>query len=263
MTLRPLLLGALSLGCSQAAVLTSHASPVDFSQGLWTVSPTLTSQYIFRGVKLADSSFQPWVDYTAGPLSIGVWASAALEDRVAGDSDPELDLYGAYTFSSRAGAFSFVPGFYLYTYPDARSEIGLYSTTLEPSLAVVFTAEGIQFTPKLYYDLMLRGATYEITAAIALPLTRLGTELDFTATAGTFKSSDVTHAAAPEVKNWGDYWSFGVAVPVQISVRSKLTLAVLYSEGRNNYYKQGQAPREQNEGAGRHTSVTLGYSITL
>lgn len=240
-----------------------RAAPFDASNGIWTVSPAFTSKYLYRGVELGGASFQPWIDYTVGNLSVGVWSSFALENRAAGDSDPELDLYGSYIFSNAAGSFSIVPGVYLYTYPDSEPEDGVHRATLEPSLGAIFRVAGIQFTPKIYYDLMLKGATYEVTAAVALPLTRWGTELDLTATAGTFKLKDATDRTTPAVKNWGDYWQIGVAVPVQVSMHSKVTAAVSYSEGRNNFFKQGTLPRERNENADGKMAVTLTYSITL
>jgi len=243
--------------------LPAQAASLGDEPGEWTIAPAFTSHYLFRGVELAGACFQPAVDYTKGPLSLGVWSSFAMEDRVDGDSDPEIDLYGSYTFSSESEAFSIVPGFNLYTYPDAEKSDGLYTATFEPSLAAIFSVAGVEFTPKVYYDFMLEGATYEITAAVALPLTSLGTELDFSASVGTFKWNEVAADTSPPVKNWGDYWTVGVAVPVQVTARSNVTVAVIYSEGRDNYYKQGTLPQEINESAHGKTAVTLTYSITL
>ena len=251
------------IGLLASCAASGGAAPFDASTGTWTVSPAFTSKYLYRGVELAGASFQPWIDYTVGNLSVGLWSSFALEDRVDGDADPELDLYGSYVFSNAAGSFSVVPGVYLYTYPDAESNNGVHRATLEPSLGAIFRVAGIQFTPKVYYDVTLKGTTYELTAAVALPLTTLGTELDFSATAGTFKVSDAIERSTPAVKNWGDYWMMGVAVPVQVSPRSKVIAAIIYSEGRNNFFKQGTLPRERNENAHGWTAVTLTYSITL
>jgi uncharacterized protein (TIGR02001 family) len=253
---------ALAVLISSAAIQ-GRAAGFDGETGTWTVNPAFTTHYLFRGVELAGACFQPWVDYTIGPMSVGIWSSIALEDQVGGDADPEIDLYGSYTFTSRSGAFGIQPGFYLYTYPDADRSKGVYKSTFEPSLAAIFNVAGIQFTPKVYYDVMLEGATYEMTAALALPLTALGTELDFSATAGTFKWRDVTADAMPAVKNWGDYWSMGVAVPVQISLRSRLTLALTYSEGRDNFFKQGTLPRVRNAAAHGKTAFTVVYALTL
>ena len=249
-------------GVIALAAAAAVAAPLEDATGVWTISPTITSHYLVRGVEVAGASFQPWVDYTVGPLSLGVWSSTALRDRATRRSDPEIDLYGSYTFTSQSGALGVVPGFYYYTYPDAKRRNGFYASTFEPNLAAIFSVGGVQFTPKIYYDVMLKGATYEITAAIALPLKSLGTELDFSATAGTYKWNAVTANASPAKKNWGDYWILGVAVPVQITTQSKLTIAVNYSDGRNNFYKQGSLPKQINEDAHGQTAVTLTYAIS-
>lgn len=253
---------ALAFARAETTPVQSEAVANADEPGRWTLSPTLVSQYLFRGVRLAGASFQPSLEYTKGRAVLGLWTSTTLRDHQGGDSDPELDLYGAYTFSAGEN-LEFVPGFYLYTYPDAQRSNGLYSATLEPSLAAIFSAWGVQFTPKLYYDLMLKGPTAEITAAMAWPLTKLGTELDFVATVGTFRSTDVAAATDPKVKNWGDYWLVGVSVPVQVGLHSKLIAGFTYSEGHSNYYKQGSLPREPNGSAGRHGAVSLSYSVSF
>ncbi len=244
------------------AAVPMSSAPLDDARGVWTISPTITSHYVFRGVELAGASFQPWIDYTLGPLSVGVWSSTSLKDRSPREPDPEIDLYGSYTFTTQSGALGIMPGFYYYTYPDAKRSSGHYSSTFEPSLAAIFSVGGVQFTPKVYYNVMLKGATFEITAAIALPLKSLGTELDLSATAGTYKWNAVRANASPEEKNWGDYWMLGAAVPVQVTTQSKLTIAVGYSDGRNNFYKQGSLPQQTNERAHGQTAVTLSYSIS-
>lgn len=232
-------------------------------ESAWSITPAFASQYLFRGTKIAGPSFQPSLDYSAGPLGFGVWGSAALSDREPGDSDPEIDFYGSYEFSNDAGTFSVVPGFWLYTYPDADRSNGYYRLTFEPNVAVNVDIRGIRFTPRYYYDVTLEGATYELSAAFAVALKSLGTTVEFLATAGTFKWDSVTAEASPDEKNWGDYWLVGVSVPVQIGARSAITLGVTYSEGRNNFYKQGTDPKYENADAGRHAAVTLSYTLTL
>lgn len=252
--------------CLIAATVLTAASlfsePLNDVRGVWTVSPAITSAYVFRGVERAGASFQPWIDYTMGPLSAGVWSSTSLQNRSIRESNPEIDLYGSYTFTTRSGALGIMPGFYYYTYPAAKRSRGHYSSTFEPSLAAIFSIRGVQFTPKLYYNVMLKGATFEITAAIALPLKSLGTELDLSATAGTYQWNDVTADASPAEKNWGDYGAIGAAVPVQVTTQSKLTLAVTYSDGRNNFYKQDSLPQQVNQRAHGVTAITLSYAIS-
>ncbi|HYD84321.1 MAG TPA: hypothetical protein VEA63_09715, partial [Opitutus sp.] len=183
--------------------------------------------------------------------------------QVSGDSDPEIDFYGAYSFSDDSERWSVVPAFNLYTYPDAKRSDGLYRATFEPSLSVSYTASGIRFTPTVYHDFMLRGTTAELTAEFALPLTSLGTELDFAATGGTFKWKSVTADASPDEKNWGDYWTVGVTMPFTVGARSSVSLGVLYSEGHDNFYKVGTDPKQPNDDAGGHFAVTLSYTVEL
>jgi uncharacterized protein (TIGR02001 family) len=255
-----LLACAAALGSLHAETATPTEDSVESS---WTITPAVTSQYLFRGVRVADTSFQPTVEYGRGPLTLGLWGSAALEDQASGDSDPEIDLYGSYTFTVPNSNVEVVPGFALYTYPDAKRSNGLYSATFEPSVAVNIETKGVRFTPKCYYDVVLKGATFELTASTAVPLTSLGTTLELSASVGTFRWNSVTADAAPDQKNWGDYWTIGATLPYQITANGELALGVLYSEGHNNYFKQGTDPKVPNENAIGRAAVTLSYSISL
>lgn len=248
------------MGLSAGAALSTTAAAAERS---WTISPAIASRYLFRGVERAGASFQTSFDYTADALSAGVWSNFALDDSGAANTDPEIDLYASYALSGQSAQFQIVPGFCLYTHPDAKRSHGGYPVTLEPNLATVFFVRGIQFTPKACYDLMLKGATFELTAAYALPLTTLGTELDFNASVGTFKYHAARADATPAVKNWGDYWLVGVSLPYQISARGRVLLNVTYSEGRNNYFKPTGSPRSANGNAASGAAVTLSYSVTL
>jgi uncharacterized protein (TIGR02001 family) len=248
--------GALNAAADEPVVASDE-------EGSWSLTPAVTSQYLFRGVRVAGASFQPSLDYSAGPLALGLWSSAAFENRVSGDSDPEIDFYASYSISNHDDTVSLVPGFWLYTYPDAERSDGYHRMTFEPNIALNVDLAGIRFTPTCYYDLTLEGATYELSAAFALPLKSLGTTLEFAATAGTFKWDNVTRGASPAEKNWGDYWTIGVSAPVQISANASITLGLTYSEGRNNFYKQGTDPKYENGDAGRHGAVSLSYSFSL
>lgn len=259
-----LLLAGSTLSPLAAAETTPAVAPLP--EMTWTVTPAVTSQYLFRGVRLAGASFQPAVDFAYGPLALGLWSSVALEDHASGDGDPEIDFYGSYTIPvgqwSRVEA-EFVPGFQLYTYPDAERSGGYYRATFEPSVGANLIVAGVKLTPKAYYDFMLKGATFECTAAVAVPLPALGTELELSASIGTFRWKDIAADVDPAVKNWGDYWTVGAAVPYQVTANSSVKLAVLYSEGRNNFFKQGTSPREENESAVGRAVVTLSYAIDL
>lgn len=253
-------------GCvigSKSFAETPEAAPSAPAEATWTVTHAVTSQYLFRGVRLSGAAYQPSIDYTVEKLSLGVWSSFAFSDHQSGDADPELDFYGSYAFASPSGTFDVTPGFSVYTYPDADPSTGQYRATFEPSVAANVLVKGVRLTPKVYYDVTLAGATFELSAAYALPLTSLGTELDFNAAVGTFKWNSITADASPPEKNWGDYWQASVSVPFQVSARGKLLLGVLYSEGRNNFYKQAGYPKQPNTDAIRQVAVTVSYAFSL
>ncbi len=258
--LRPLLV--VSIAAASALPLPAQTPAPAFGEHSWTLSSAVTSAYLFRGVRRAGVSFQPALDFYSGPLALGAWSNVALDEVDGPDRDPEIDFYGSYTFASADGTRSLVPGVTVYTYPDSQHTAGLHAVTVEPSLAANLTVRGVRLTPTIYYDAMLEGATYEFTAATAWPLTTWGTELALALTAGTFRWNDLADTS-PAVKNWGDYWTASVTLPVQIGLRSQLALNVTYSEGRNNFYKSGRTPREANPDADRRAAVTLSYAHTF
>jgi uncharacterized protein (TIGR02001 family) len=226
------------------------------------VTPSVVSQYMFRGVRLGGPSFEPSVEVDSGNLAIGVWANTPISDKVPGQSDPEIDPYGSYTFKVN-DSLSVVPGFTWYNYPDANTGNGFYKSTFEPNLALNYTVSGVQFTPKVYYDVVLKGPTYELTATYAVPLKDAGTELDFTAVGGTYIWDNSVKGVSPDVKNWGNYYLVGVAAPFALSKESKLTVGFAYTKGDGNYYKQGSAPKGVNPAAVGRGVVTVSYAYTF
>jgi len=256
-----LLAGALpNLG----AQTTEAAAPAAPSAPSWSflLTPSIASQYMFRGVRLGGPAFQPTIEADYGSLALGVWASTPLSHKVPGQSDPEVDPYGSYTFAINE-SLSIVPGFTYYTYPRALPSNGFYHSTFEPSLALNYTVSGIKFTPKFYYDVVLHGPTYELTVAYTVPLKNLGTELDFTGVVGTFLWSDAIPNSNPETKNWGDYYQIGVAAPFEISKQSKVTLGIAWVKGSNNYFKTGTDPRSQNTAAVGRGVVSVSYILSF
>ena len=226
------------------------------------VTPSVVSQYMFRGVRLGGPSFEPSVEVDSGNLAIGVWANTPIADKVPGQSDPEIDPYGSYTFAVN-DSFNIAPGFTWYNYPDANTGNGFFKSTFEPNIALNYTVGGVKFTPKYYYDMVLKGPTYELALAYTIPLKDASTELDWTATAGTFLISDAAKGAVPEVKNWGNYYLIGVSAPFTLTKESKLVVGVAYTNGTGNFFKQGTFPQASNTAAVGRGVVTLSYSYTF
>jgi uncharacterized protein (TIGR02001 family) len=247
--------GAASRGPGQTAA--PAAGPVS----TWTLTPAFVSQYLFRGVRLGGAAFQPTVEYGSGRWVAGVWASVPVADKVPGQSDPEIDFYGSATWAL-TDAVTLVAGATWYWFPRAENANGFYRSTFEPSLAVNWTVDGFRLTPKVCYDVVLAGPTAEVTAFYAVPLASFGTELDFTATAGTYRWDEAAEDTASAVKNWGDYWSAGVALPFQLTASGKLTVGWAYARGSGNFLKAGTAPRTANPAAVGRGVVSVAYSLT-
>jgi uncharacterized protein (TIGR02001 family) len=254
-----LIIAALITGASLVA---QTPPPTEPTAGSWVLTSSVASQYMFRGVRLGGAAFQPSIEYDNGGLGLGVWASVPLKDKVEGVSDPEFDFYGFYSMDV-AKDVSIVPGFTVYTYPDAEKSNGFYKATFEPNIALNYTWGGLKLTPKLYYDFVLKGPTVELTAAFAVPLKDLGTELDFTASAGTFIWKDYAPETNPDIKNWGDYYLIGVAAPFQITKDSKVTIGWAYTKGSNNYLKQGTDGKVSNSAALGRGVLTISYTVNF
>ena len=228
-----------------------------------TATGSVASAYLFRGLRRNGASLQPGLEAEAGPLTVGAWGNLPFHHKVRGSADPEIDLYGSYAFTM-APAATIVPGFTTCWYPETETNGRAHRATFEPNLACNYThASGVRLTPKVYYDTVLRGPTYELSAAYAYPVGGWGTELDFTGTVGTYRWTDYASPAASGLKAWGDYWLLGVGAPFQFAPHQKITLNFTYTEGRRAFTKRGSFPRSPNALAAGRGVVTLTYGVTF
>lgn len=256
-------LGALAVAAQSTLAQAPASGPAAAApSATWTITPTFVSQYMLRGVRLGGASFQPVVEYASGPLVLGVWNNFPLKSKVPGQSDPEIDPYGSYTFEL-AKDLTLQPGFILYLYPDANKKNGFYKTTFEPSLTLNYTVEGIKFFPKVYRDIVLEQTLWEFNLAYSIPMKDLGTEIAFLGSYGTFKATEALENSSPATKNWGSYWLAGITLPFQLTKESKLSIGWAYTEGRENFFKQGNAPKFANSGAVGRGVATVSYAFTF
>jgi uncharacterized protein (TIGR02001 family) len=258
-----ILCGPLGLGALAVSAQTPAPAPAAPSSSV-TFTPAVVSQYMFRGARLGGPSFEPAIEYDAGPLALGVWSNFPISDKVSGQSDPEIDPYGSYTFEL-SKQVTLQPGFTYYTYVNAKKSNGFYKQTFEPNIALNWTpVDGLKLTPKAYYDVVLSQVTLEFNAAYAVPLKDIGSEIDFAGTVGTFEATDAFESTSPSVKNWGNYWLFGVSMPFQIvKDTQKLILGFAYTKGSDNFLKQGTFPKAINTAAVGRGVVTISYAITF
>ena len=264
-----LLLGVLTAGVAsihaQTATTPAPAAPAAAAAPAapappslsWTLTPDYVSTYMFRGQRLGGNSFEPSLSAAYGNWSFEVWANDPLsnKDKVPGQSDPEIDPQGSYTFTIN-DSLNIQPGFTWYTYVRAPLDQGYYRETFEPNIALNYTVSGVTLTPKFYYDVVLHTATYEFDAAYAVPLKSLGSELDFSGSVGTYKGTDVTNTGSipnpVDTSAWGNYWQMGASMPFTLTSSIKLVAGWAYTEGTSAYTKTGSLPKTVNpEAVGR------------
>ena len=159
---------------------TASAQDISVSTGV-----DLVSDYVFRGVSLADTAVQPYVEATVGSLTFGAWASTGFGDTSAAAGD-EIDLYASYNFGL-SELVSLDAGITYYHYPQGGS---LFETenggagSYEVSLAAGFD---LPLAPSIaaYYDFTLEAFTVEggISHSVAFPANDK-TSLDLGLTAG-------------------------------------------------------------------------------
>jgi uncharacterized protein (TIGR02001 family) len=179
------------------------------------------TQYVFRGVKIAKSSVQPSVELAVENFYAGIWNNTPLTSMHDGNISKEIDLYAGYTpkitdkLKADIGATS-------YRYPWADD--GFSKQSFEVYLGLNATLGN--FTPSIYVnrDLDLRVTTVQTSVGYSLPLTDLGTSLDFTATAGIV-SLDDSEASLTGYR----YYSIGVNVPYKLSDVVKVNAGVNYT----------------------------------
>jgi uncharacterized protein (TIGR02001 family) len=253
------LAGALSVGLLDARA----QSGANVNAPTVTANVTTVSQYMFRGKRLGGVSLQPSLELggmVGGAMTLGIWANKPIANRVVDVSDPEIDFYGSYSVTMAEG-LSLVPGFTYYYYPNLINTV--HKATFEPNIAINYTLSGVKLTPKVYYDFMYKGATWEIAGAHSVALANLGLTVDLSASFGTFKLTDVVKDASPKVKHWGNYWTVGLSVPFQISPNSKLTLGWTYAEGWQHKLKQGAAAMYTDPLQAARGVVSVNYSFSF
>ena len=154
--MKKLLLGTASLIIAATAPIAAQAGDISVSTSI-----DYTTDYVFRGVSLADSAIQPGVEVSAGDFTVGAWFSTGVGDTsiLAGD---EVDLYASYSFAL-SDTISTDVGVTYYHYPQGG---GLFTTNDGGSGTYeVFASLGFDtaLAPSVsaYYDLTLEAFTLE------------------------------------------------------------------------------------------------------
>lgn len=105
----------------------------------------IESQYVFRGIQLADFAVQPSAEYDVGNLSVGAWGSFPVEDSHL--YSDEIDFYASYGWQVKEDITASFGATY-YHYPGAGGD------TFELGLTADFD-KAVPFNVSIYRDLDL------------------------------------------------------------------------------------------------------------
>ncbi len=154
------------LPCLAAAVVAASAiaGPASAESVSVTTTFAFESRYLFRGLQLADTSFQPAVTLGYHGFYGTVWLNLPIGDNPLwlAPSTREMDIVAGYG-AALSDFVSVDVGVTYYTYPEAANGFfdiyeedgdGLGANTIEPYVGVAFTAP---LSPKVYlfHDVML------------------------------------------------------------------------------------------------------------
>jgi hypothetical protein len=233
------------------------------SEGTFTVTPSLVSAYMFRGVRLGGLSFQPAVEYSKGPLSLQLYSNFPISDKIPGTCDPEFDLGASYTWAIVPEVFTIKPGIMLYTFPAADTDDGFYKATCEPNVSFGYSLGDINFSLNLYYDIIMKGATYELGADYSIHVQPIDLDIELSALVGKYDWSDSVADDTIKTRNSGNYFLTGLAVPYKFSKRSSLSVGWHFTKGINNYYYEGNRKISSNPEAVGKGFFSASYSFSF
>jgi len=172
---------AAALLCATAIAPAAYAQDSELSV---STGVDFTSQYVFRGVSLADDAVQPYVEASYGNFTVGGWFSTGIgaNSVFAGD---EFDLYAGYSVPLDS-SISLDLGATYYHYPQGGD---FFETkdggagTYEVSAAVGFGDVPLEPSVAVYYDFTLEAFTLEGGVGHSVPLGE-AQSLDLGLTAG-------------------------------------------------------------------------------
>jgi uncharacterized protein (TIGR02001 family) len=224
MTKTILALAALVTG---STVFAAEASTKSYSV---TLDNTIASEYIFRGIEVADATFHPSVEVAYGDFYTGVWGALPFNNDNGGDFQ-EFDFYAGYGYALN-DTWKLDVGATHYYYGDTPAS----QDTTEVYLGVTGKVSVLTTSVYGYYDIDLQSASFIGSAGYSLPITQIGTSLDFTATLGYVDNGQIASAAPANYT----YWGLAVAVPYKLSDSATVTTGVAYTNGDQNALVEDQ-----------------------
>jgi uncharacterized protein (TIGR02001 family) len=153
------LAAAVSVASLSAQEDSSYSISMDF--------PYVT-EYVFRGVGLAEESIQPSIEFASGDLYAGVWTSQPVAG--AGVAN-EFDFYLGYGWALN-DTWAVDAGAAYYYYPELPSG----SSTLEPFVGLAGDfGGGFSGSGYFYHDIDLEASTFQFDLAYSIEMSDTST----------------------------------------------------------------------------------------
>ena len=211
--------GAL-LGATLFLAPAAFAADIGGNEVSVSIGTDYVTEYVFRGVSLADDAIQPYAEASIGNFTAGIWASTGIGENseLAGD---EIDLYASYGFDL-SDVVSASVGVTYYHYPQGGS---LFGTDNGGTGSYEFNA-GVGFDTVLapsatvYYDVTLEALTLEGGIGHSFTMSDR-TSLDLGLTAGLV---DADGGGDYEYGNASAGVSFALTDDAALSVTANYTL---------------------------------------
>ena len=127
------------------------------------------SEYVFRGVQFADSSFQPSVEISYGSFYLGTWINSPIVD-VDAQFLNEVDFYGGFGFDL-GEKLSFDVGLTYYWFPEEPA------TDAQTRELYLGAAADIPLSPEVYFFYDFDLDTFTVEGAVGYSFT-LGESVD-------------------------------------------------------------------------------------
>jgi uncharacterized protein (TIGR02001 family) len=184
------------------------------------------SDYVFRGVKIADDSFQPSVEISVRDFYVGLWTNQPIKRH----EDNELDFYAGYKYKVTEKLSVEAVGTY-YWYPEAGGGNTRHSN--EVGIGGTYSLRGISASVYYYRDLRLDADTIQGSLGYSLPLEAIGASLDLSIYGGNVDGSDLLPDAGIKVQESYSYYGVDVSVPYKLSEKSTFTIGGHWAHNRN------------------------------
>jgi uncharacterized protein (TIGR02001 family) len=181
------------------------------ARGEFSISTDMTfaTEYIFRGIQLADNALHPSIEMKSDAFYAGFWGAIPIDNKNSKGWTDEYDFYVGYS-PELSDKVTLDVGVTHYYYP-------LGDATTEAFIGISTEANG--FTPSVYayYDFDLEALTLQGSIGYSVPLKELGVSLDLSATIGQVD---------PDQGDSYVYYGVDAVVPYKINENTTLSFGL-------------------------------------